>query len=150
MGGFRDWWNGQQEVTSRGLLLDTCAILFVTNNNIVPQTAAMIDHASNNGTLFLSPISSWEIGRNVASRRLSIAGDPLRFFIDFLKGASAKLCEMGPDILVASSFLPGSIHKDPFDRILVETARRLDLSLVTSDRAILAYGAEGHVKTLSC
>jgi PIN domain nuclease of toxin-antitoxin system len=138
-------------VTSEGLLLDTCAILFITKNNgISPVTASRIDEASSSGNLYLSPISSWEIGRTVASRRLSIAGDPLRFFFDFLKRASAKLCDMGPDILVASSFLPGRIHKDPFDRILVETARKQDLTLVTSDRAILAYGAEGHVKTLAC
>jgi PIN domain nuclease of toxin-antitoxin system len=114
------------------------------------MTASRIDEASSSGNLYLSPISSWEIGRTVASRRLSIAGDPLRFFFDFLNGASAKLCDMGPEILVGSSFLPGRIHKDPFDRILVETARRQDLTLVTSDRAILAYGAEGHVKTLAC
>jgi PIN domain nuclease of toxin-antitoxin system len=36
------------------------------------------------------------------------------------------------------------------DRLLIETARSQDLTLVTSDRAILAYGTEGHVKTLAC
>lgn len=138
-------------MTSQGLLLDTCAIIFITNNkNLTPETASRIDDASNNGSLYLSPISSWEIGRGVAGGKLSIAGDPLRFFLDFLKGASAKLCEMGPQTLVASSFLPGQIHKDPFDRILIQTARQSDLTLVTSDRAILAYGALGHVKTLAC
>lgn len=136
---------------SHGLLLDTCAIIFVTNDqNISAPTATKINEASNSGKLYLSPISSWEIGRSVASCRLSIAGDPLRFFLDFLKGASAKLCDMGPQTLVASSFLPGKIHRDPFDRILIETARQNNLTLVTSDRAILAYGAEGHVKTLAC
>jgi PIN domain nuclease of toxin-antitoxin system len=136
---------------SEGLLLDTCTIIFVAKNqNITPMTAAKIDSASVGGNLYLSPISSWEIGRSVASRKLSIAGDPLRFFLDFVKGASAKLCDMGPQILVASSFLPGKIHGDPFDRLLIETARQNNLTLVTSDRAILAYGAEGHVKTLAC
>lgn len=138
-------------MNSQGLLLDTCAILFITRNkNITPETASRIDEASDNGSLYLSPISSWEIGRSVANRRLSIAGDPLRFFLDFLTGASARLCDLGPQTLVASSFLPGKIHKDPFDRILIETARQNDLTLVTSDRAILAYGAQGHVKTLAC
>jgi PIN domain nuclease of toxin-antitoxin system len=138
-------------VTSEALLLDTCAILFISKNEGISSTAAAkIDEASATGNLYLSPISSWEIGRSVASRRLSIAGDPLRFFLDFLDGSSAKLCDMGPQTLVASSFLPGKIHKDPFDRILVETARRNNLTLVTSDRAILAYGAEGHVRTLAC
>ena len=138
-------------MTHEGLLLDTCAIIFITNNSgINPVTVSKIDEASFSGKLFLSPISSWEIGKSVASRRLSIAGDPFRFFTDFLKGSSANLCELGPQTLVASSFLPGNIHKDPFDRILIETARQNNLILVTSDRAILAYGRLGHVKTLAC
>ena len=36
------------------------------------------------------------------------------------------------------------------DRILIATARKNNFSLLTNDRAILAYGAEGHVKTLAC
>lgn len=135
----------------QGLLLDTCTIIFISNSkHLSPATATMIDEASSNGDLYLSPISSWEIGRSVAGRRLSIAADPLSFFMQFVEGASAKLCEMGPRTLIASSFLPGKIHSDPFDRILIETARQNNLILVTSDRAILAYGEAGHVKTLAC
>jgi PIN domain nuclease of toxin-antitoxin system len=133
------------------VLLDTCAIVFIAENQFVSQTTiSQIDEASGHGVLFVSPISSWEIGRSVSQGKLAVAAEPLKFFSRFMENSSAKLCEMGPDILVASSFLPGPIHKDPFDRILVETARRFDLTLVTSDRAILAYGTYGHVKTLAC
>lgn len=138
-------------MSSQGLLLDTCAIVFMAENQFISQTAIrQIDEASENGVLYISPISSWEIGSGVAKGKMAVAAQPLKFFTRFMESAAAKLCEMGPDILVASSFLPGPIHKDPFDRILVETARRLNLALVTSDRAILAYGAKGHVKTLAC
>lgn len=138
-------------MSSNGLLLDTCAILFLAEKQFISQsTIGLVDEASVSGVLFMSPISAWEIGRGVSKGKMSVASEPLRFFTRFMESTVAKLCEMGPDILVASSFLPGPIHKDPFDRILVETARRLDLTLVTSDRAILAYGALGHVKTLAC
>ena len=138
-------------MSEQGLLLDTCAIIFTSENQyLASEVAAQINTASTQGTLFVSPISSWEIGRIVASGKLVLAADPLNFFLKFVEHASAKLCDMGPECLVASSFLPGPIHKDPFDRILIETARRDNLMLVTSDRAILAYGAEGHVKTLAC
>jgi PIN domain nuclease of toxin-antitoxin system len=138
-------------VTSRGLLLDTCAIIFIwSNRHLSRATATTIDDASRKGELFLSPISSWEIGRSVAKRRLSLTADPLTFFTRFMDGAPAKLCDMGPSTLVASSFLPGNVHNDPFDRILIETARKNDLILVTSDRAILAYSEAGHVRTLAC
>ena len=46
--------------------------------------------------------------------------------------------------------LPGDIHGDPMDRILVASARILEMILVTRDKPILAYGREGHVRTLAC
>ena len=55
-----------------------------------------------------------------------------------------------PAIFVDSSFLPGPIHRDPADRIIVATARALDLTVVTSDRLILDYAARGHVRALAC
>jgi PIN domain nuclease of toxin-antitoxin system len=138
-------------MSEQSLLLDTCAIIFSSEDAfLAAEVASQINIASTNGQLFVSPISSWEIGKSVAGGRLVLAADPLNFFLRFLERTSAKLCDMGPDVLVASSFLPGRIHKDPFDRILIETARRENLTLVTSDRAILAYGALGHVKTLAC
>jgi PIN domain nuclease of toxin-antitoxin system len=138
-------------LSSQGLLLDTCAILYLAENRKISQAAIdLVDSASADGVLFLSPISSWEIGRSVSKRSLALATDPLNFFMKFMENAAAQLCNMGPEVLVASSFLPGQPHKDPFDRILIETARRNDLALVTSDRAILDYGAQGHVKILAC
>jgi PIN domain nuclease of toxin-antitoxin system len=138
-------------MSEQSLLLDTCAIIFSSEDEFLKtEVASQIDSASAKGQLFVSPISSWEIGRSVAGGKLVLAADPLNFFMQFIERTSAKLCDMGPHTLVASSFLPGRIHKDPFDRILVETARRENLTLVTSDRAILAYGELGHVKTLAC
>ena len=48
---------------------------------------------------------------------------------------------------VDSSFLPTPLHNDPADRILIATAREHDLTIITRDRAILAYGAAGHVSS---
>ena len=75
---------------------------------------------------------------------------PLDYFNAFVRNAGASLCDLGPDVLVASSCLPGNIHKDPMDRILIETARRKRLTLLTRDRAILSYGGDGHVKVMAC
>ena len=54
------------------------------------------------------------------------------------------------DILIDSSLLPGEIHGDPADRIIIATARALDLTVVTRDRHILDYAARGHVRALAC
>lgn len=52
--------------------------------------------------------------------------------------------------LIDASYLPDLDHNDPTDRILIATAREHDLTIITRDRAILAYGAAGHVRTLAC
>ncbi|MNF14334.1 hypothetical protein D3C80_2165180 [compost metagenome] len=51
---------------------------------------------------------------------------------------------------MASSNLLQPVHNDPIDRILIATAREYDLTIITRDRAILDYGAAGHVRTLAC
>ncbi|TCU04995.1 hypothetical protein [Rhizobium sullae] len=58
--------------------------------------------------------------------------------------------QVAADIFIASSFPPQSLHKDPIDRIIIATGREHDLTIMTRNRAILAYGAAGHVKTLAC
>jgi PIN domain nuclease of toxin-antitoxin system len=63
---------------------------------------------------------------------------------------NVHLAALSPEILIASSFLPGEPPSDPADRILLATARDLGAMLVTRDRAILAYGESGQVSTLAC
>ncbi len=57
---------------------------------------------------------------------------------------------MSPEILIASSFLPGNLRRDPADRILVATAREHDYVLLTRDAALLDYALEGYVQALAC
>jgi PIN domain nuclease of toxin-antitoxin system len=75
---------------------------------------------------------------------------PLEFFQRFLKAMQAQLSAVSPEILVGSSNLPGHLHADPMDRILISTARNLDMVLVTRDQPILDYAAEGNLRTLAC
>lgn len=49
------------------------------------------------------------------------------------------------EIAVKSTELPGEFHKDPADRIIVATARKLAAPLITVDDKIRAYP---HVRTI--
>ena len=62
----------------------------------------------------------------------------------------AKLAELGPRVLVASTELPEGMHRDPADRIIVATAREFGLRVVTRDRKILSYAEKGHVMAVAC
>jgi PIN domain nuclease of toxin-antitoxin system len=65
-------------------------------------------------------------------------------------GLLRGLADLSPDILIASSFLPGNPQRDPADRIVLATARDLGVTLITRDRLLLAYGENGQVNTIAC
>jgi PIN domain nuclease of toxin-antitoxin system len=133
------------------LLLDTCAMIFIGNASGIDDAAdCEIGRAATENRLFVSPMSAWEIGVGVAKGRLMLPQGPLEFFQRFLRLMKVQLCAVSPEILVGSSNLPGRLHGDPMDRILISSARHLDMVLVTRDRPILDYGADGHLRTLAC
>jgi PIN domain nuclease of toxin-antitoxin system len=47
--------------------------------------------------------------------------------------------ELTPRIIVESTQLPGTFHRDPADQLIVATARVYQCPLVTVDTKILAY-----------
>jgi len=61
-----------------------------------------------------------------------------------------RLADMSPDVLIASSFLPGTPPRDPADRILAATAREYGYRLMTRDTPLLAYARQGHLQALAC
>lgn len=139
-------------MAKNNLLLDTCAVIWMTQGEAIAQTAVDAIHkaVSSGGSLRVSVMTAWELGMLVSKGRLPSTKHPLRWFDEFVRSASVDVEGVDPPILVAASFLPPPVHNDPMDRILIATARERDLTLVTRDRAILAYGTAGHVKTLLC
>ena len=53
-----------------------------------------------------------------------------------------------PSIAIDAVRLPGELHADPADRMIIATARAANFPLLTADGAILAYGARGHVAAI--
>ena len=86
----------------------------------------------------------------MAKGRLKSPLAPAEFFRRFLVNLNGELCALTPEILIDSSFLPGTPHGDPTDRILMASARGLDMVLVTRDQPILAYGPAAYLRTLEC
>ena len=100
--------------------------------------------------VLVSPITAWERGLLAAKGRIASPMTPKRWFELLLSRPGVDLVEMSIDILIDSSFLPGQVPGDPADRIIIATARNLELTVVTRDRAILDYAAQGHVRALAC
>jgi PIN domain nuclease of toxin-antitoxin system len=134
------------------LLLDTHAAIWITEDQPIASGAVeAIDAAYRAGsTVFVSAITAWEIGLLVSRNRLSLVARPERWFQRLLAIPGVRLADLSPDILIASSFLPGQPPRDPADRILLATARDLGATLITRDRLLLKYGEDGQVSTIAC
>lgn len=137
---------------SEGLLLDTCAIIWMANKKWMSQTSmdAFRALSINGGALCVSAMSAWEIGMLISRGRLSATKDALPWFEDFVTAGDIVVHAATPAVLIGAAYLPEPLHRDPMDRILIATAREHDLTIITRDRAILEYGAAGHVRTLAC
>jgi PIN domain nuclease of toxin-antitoxin system len=133
------------------LLLDTNAAIYLAHGLPIREAAVeAIELAAAEGGLFISPVSAWEVGLLVRKRRLDLTLAPLDWFGCLLRRSGARLAPLSPAAAIASSFLPGPFHADPADRLLIATARELDLALVTRDARILAYAEAGQMRAMAC
>jgi PIN domain nuclease of toxin-antitoxin system len=134
------------------LILDTHAAIWLFENMPMARLATeAINAASFDGTpLLVSPITALEVGQLASRGRIDLSMTPQRWFRGLLSTPGVHLAELSTDILIASSFLPGTPPRDPMDRILIATARDLAATLVTRDRALLDYAEAGHLGVLKC
>ncbi len=134
------------------LLWDTCAAIWIYEKaRLAPAAIDAMAMAHRNGVpSYISPITAWEIGMLTAKGRLQLLIRPERWFANLFDVPNVRLAEISPDLLIASSYLPGKPPNDPTDRIIAATARELGATLITRDRALLSYGAQGHVAVVEC
>ena len=96
--------------------------------------------------LYLSAVSVWEVARLVADGDMELGMSIDRFVREATIDGGLSLLPLTTQILIESTRLPGDIHRDPSDRLLVATAREHGLTLVTRDKPLLRYAKDGHVK----
>jgi PIN domain nuclease of toxin-antitoxin system len=138
------------------VLLDTCAVIWLANGSPLHQHAeASIVRAGLSGGIFVSPASAWEIGllakpRPSRDRSLQFEPDPKTWFARFSSGPGIRLADLTPTIAIDASWLPGNLHGDPGDRLIIATARHLRIPIVTRDSKIIAYAAAGHIEVIAC
>jgi PIN domain nuclease of toxin-antitoxin system len=134
------------------LLLDTHVwIWLVRGEGRIPEDILeLIFAAAGAGSMFLSVMSIWELSLLEAKRRITLNVPCLTWVRTALDRSGALTVPLTSEVAVSCHQLPGQLHSDPVDRMLVATARIEDLTLVTRDRAILDYAAQGHVRALPC
>jgi len=136
----------------RPLLWDTCAAIWISDQAELARTTLDLLASAHRESApsYISPITAWEVGLLAARGRVQLQIAPDRWFAKLLDIPGVKLAPMPPELLIASSFLPGTPPRDPADRIVAATARDLGATLITRDRVLLAYGKQGHVSVVEC
>ncbi|HZJ11110.1 MAG TPA: type II toxin-antitoxin system VapC family toxin [Methyloceanibacter sp.] len=134
------------------ILLDTCALIWIVENeSIAPEAVALLNAANDAGAMtYVSPISAWEVGLLVARQRLRLLITPQSWFRRVLEAPNVRLAPMPADLLIESSFLPSTSPRDPADRIIAATARDHGCTLLTRDRELIDYAEQGHIRVLEC
>ena len=137
---------------SSGFLLDTCFVIWMSQQEELAPTSlqALAESRLRKIPVFLSSATAWELAMLLSKGRIRETREAEDWYRDFMRDGGFSEQDVTSAIFIASCFLPQPIHKDPIDRILIATARTHDLTIVTRDRAILTYGAAGHVKVLAC
>jgi PIN domain nuclease of toxin-antitoxin system len=135
------------------LLLDTCAIIYIATGRAMRAEAHReIRVASLGDGILVSPISAWEIGLLCSRRGMAFDPDPKTWFRRFMDYPGVRLAALTPEIGIDSSLLPSppELHGDPADRLLIATARALDVPIVTRDRHILDYARTSVMRAVRC
>ena len=126
------------------LLLDTCAFLWALQEpkQLSLPARRAIENTAND--VIVSAVSFWEISIKSSLGRLSLEGGDPADMPRFAAEAGFDILPLDPDTAATSFRLPRlPHHRDPFDRMLVWTALRHDLQLVSRDRLVTDYATEG-------
>ena len=137
-------------MSSRPILLDTCAALWLVDGLLDEKASRKIQEAvSADVQILVSPITAWEVGMLISKKRLTMSLPVLAWF-NRLTELGVVRAELSPEVLVASTELRTDELRDPADLIIAATARAFNYRLMTRDRPLLGFAASGQVSAISC
>ena len=130
------------------IVLDTHALIWWASGDdtrlSTPARKAITDQTEA-GSIVVSSITAWELAMLVQKERISLSMDVEQWLDTLRQIDRVRFHPVDNDIAIKSANLPGEFHKDPADRMIVATARKLAAPLVTADEKIRAYA---HVKCI--
>jgi PIN domain nuclease of toxin-antitoxin system len=120
------------------LLLDTCTLLWLVRGGKSLSRAARDAITASGARLFVSAITAFEVGVKHHRGALTLPLPPLAWYERALAFHDLEEIPVDGRIAARSTELP-RLHNDPCDRIIVATAQRDGLIVLTPDPLIRAY-----------
>ncbi|MEN7973857.1 MAG: type II toxin-antitoxin system VapC family toxin [Verrucomicrobiota bacterium] len=120
------------------LLLDTHTFIWLASDrSLLPAKVLGLIEDELAG-LFISSITATEVGLLSRAGKINTFGLCEDFLFKNLKRFGIHEVPVDVDIALASTQLP-PIHHDPFDRIIIATAQKHGMVILTKDRTIPTY-----------
>ncbi len=138
------WKASDHPLRDAALLLDTHVWIWTleaADGTLSDPATALLQRAAANAQLFVSDISHWEVAMLVAKRRLVLNQDVTVWLEHATRAPGLQPLSLTREVLVQSTRLPGTVHGDPADRMLIAQAQLSGLSLFTCDRGIIDYAS---------
>lgn len=122
------------------IILDTCAFLWLINDQSKLSSTAYLTIQANSSKLFVVSVTAWEIAIKSASGKLELADNlsPEETFQMSMLDYNLKEISVNSKIFCRSAALP-MIHKDPCDRMIIAAAMEYHCSIITADKMFSRY-----------
>lgn len=141
--------NGRAMERACVIVLDTHVLVWWAagmTDKLGRAAVRVLDSAQGkDASILVSAISAWEIAVLIEKGRLVLAMDVEEWLSHIAALPEVRFVPVDRHTAVQSVRLPGTFHADPADRLIVATARRLNLPLVTADEQIREYP---HVRSI--
>lgn len=143
-----------------GILLDSHALYWLVSGEVELLDEALVAIGENQkaGTLFVSPITAWEIATAARKRRLARrpnlgTDSPERWFREAVGATSARILPIRQRVsLAAARVVTETGHTDPGDCFLIASARVRRIPILTRDEFMQGLCAErpGYLDVIAC
>jgi PIN domain nuclease of toxin-antitoxin system len=122
------------------VILDTCALLWLVQES-ADLTDAVRERIEGEPVVHVSAITGFEIGIKVQKGKLKLPARVADWFGLVLDHHDIKSLPLDLEACIEATELP-AIHADPCDRLIIATARRRRMPVVTADPVFRRYDIE--------
>ncbi|MDI9366623.1 MAG: type II toxin-antitoxin system VapC family toxin [Flavobacterium sp.] len=121
------------------LLLDTHALIWLTENNVSIASTTLLAITNPNNRVYISSASFYEIAIKINIGKLQMEKSFDQLYQQTINN-QIDILPISKNYLDAYITLPQfAYHKDPFDRLLIATAMVEKLTIVTADKKFNLY-----------
>ena len=124
-------------------LLDTHVLLWAINDETKLSTKAKETLDNTENSVYVSAISFWEISVKFSLGKLKLKGFTPDDLTELSIQIGFKLLPLLHDECATYHHLINTIHRDPFDRILIWQAIKGNYTLITKDSKASLYNTSG-------